>query len=98
MLKVVQFCGYAALSDRQSKMRSPVVANERVFLGIATKEVFQDSYNWQITAFDAVSGRRIWQYSPNFSQVESSAKLDRVKTGLLAPYASADSVYTFSVH
>lgn len=85
----------AALSDRQSKLQSPVVANHRVFLGIATKEVLQNSYNWQLKAFDAVSGRRIWQYSPNLQQVESGAKLDGVDTGLLAPYASADSVYAY---
>lgn len=83
----------AALSDRNSKLRNPVVANGRVFSGIATKEVLQNSYNWQLTAFNATSGRRIWQYSPNLRQGESGAKLDGVSTGLLAPYASEDSVY-----
>ncbi len=83
----------AALSDRNSKLRNPVVANGRVFSGIATKEVLQNSYNWQLTAFNATSGRRIWQYSPNLRQGESRAKLDGVSTGLLAPYASEDSVY-----
>lgn len=82
------------LSDRPVKLRSPAVANGKVFLGIATRRVAGDTFDWKLAAFDAASGRRVWQFSPNL-QFKSDANLDGIATGLLAPYASADNVYAY---
>lgn len=82
------------LSERESLSYYTTALKDRVFVGMATDKVYEpyEQYKrYQIQAFSAASGQKLWTFSPTLSDPKSIHNM----VNYFPPYAQGETLWLF---